>query len=217
MTNIIFCYNENENIFIPSLNISKIKFSNTFYSKKIEEDKEDKEDKKNKIVINYIDISYKKEDLIIQLPRQKLINIKKGSCVINITESFYKNFIEKLEEYIIETIYNNSEKWFSKSFSKNKIKSGLLSLVSHDNFLNLTLHDNTSFFNRHRKVIKIEDFVNKNCEIICLVKIANLQFINNKFSYNFVLEQGKVYYETILNDYSIIENVLPDEYYKSEN
>jgi len=221
----IFCYNEN--IFIPSLNISKIKFSNTFYSKKFQtntintdcvlgQSEASASQGSRQGTINYIDISYKKKDLIIQLPRQKLINIKQNNCIINISESFYKNFIEKLEDYIIKTIYYNSEKWFSKSFSKTKIKMGLITPVNNLN-LNLTLHDNTSFFDRHCKVIQIKDFINKECEIICLIKIANLQFINNKFTYNFVLEQGKVYYETFLNDYSIIENILSDEYYKSEN
>lgn len=205
----IYIYDENN--FIPSLDIYKINFSDTFYTKNI-----------NNFKIHYIDISYKMEDLVIQLSRKHLVNIIEQSCIIKIDLSFYNNVIKKLEEYIIDTIYKNSDKWFSKLFTKNKIKSGLISIIKSKDLnlheIQLTLTNNTKFFDRHSKNIKIEDFKDTECEIICLVKIANLQFINNKYSYNFELIQGKVFYDNNnFDNYSIIENVLPDEYYKSEH
>ena len=42
------------------------------------------------------------------------------------------------------------------------------------------------------------------CQCVCLIKIANLQFVQNKFSYDIVLKQAKV----------LIEEPLIEFYYR---
>jgi hypothetical protein len=63
------------------------------------------------------------------------------------------------------------------------------------------------YFNRYKTLIQREDIsTNSDIEIICLVRISNIQFLQNKFSYNIILEQAKVFMEERLIEYSIIDN-----------
>jgi hypothetical protein len=79
--------------------------------------------------------------------------------------------------------------------------------------LKISLTKNTMYFNRYKNIIQKEDIaqhaqhnLESDVEIIGLFKIANLQFLQNKFSYNIVLEQAKVFMDDRIIDYSIIDD-----------
>ena len=95
----------------------------------------------------------------------------------------------------------------------NKIINCLISPYNKSNecVLELISHKNTLFFNKYKNIIDQQDIINNikennPIELISLIKISNLQFLNNKFTYNIVLEQAKVFMEDRLVEYSIIDD-----------
>lgn len=194
-----------------SLNINKIRFIDIPYKKLCPE--ATTEFKKD-IYTHLIDMYYKNHPLIIQLPKYKIKNIFINKMIINVDNTLFQYLINPLEEYIIQTCHNNSEKWFNgKKFTMNKIMNSLVSPYNkNDNplepTLKLSLNKNTMYFNKYKTLINPDDItLETDVEIICLVKIANIQFLQNKFSYNIVLEQAKVFMEERILDYSIIDDL----------
>lgn len=198
-----------------SLDITKIRFSDTPYKKICPEATiEFKKD----IYTHFIDMYYKNQSLIIQLPKYKVKSIHNNKMVIIVDDTIFQYLISPLEEHIIQTTHNQSEKWFNgKKFTMNKIMSSIVSPYNkkkndgcnEEPTLKLSLNKNTMYFNKYKTLIQQEDINCDDVEIICLVKIANIQFLQNKFSYNIVLEQAKVFMDERLVEYSIIDD--PDD------
>lgn len=189
------------------LDISKIRFSDTPYKKLC---KEATLEFKKDTFTHFIDMYYKNNPLVIQLPKTKIKNIDNAKILIEINDEIITYLIKPLEEYIINSVHENSEKWFNgKKFTMNKIMNSLVSPLTKDSTksLKLTLTKNTMYFNRYKTMIQHDDIKlsNDDIDIICLVKIANIQFLQNKFSYNMVLEQAKVFMDERLVEYSIID------------
>jgi len=92
----------------------------------------------------------------------------------------------------------------------NKIINSLDSPYSKQhNTLKLSINNNTVYFNKYKNTIQKDNIIindNQSIDIICLVKIANLQFLNNKFTYTLQLQQAKVFMEEYLIKYSIIDD-----------
>lgn len=198
-----------------SLDISKIRFSDTSYKKLCHEATVEL---KKDIYTHFIDIYYKNHPVIIQLPKFKIKSIDNSKIVLYVDENIFPYLISPLEEHILQATHNNSEKWFNgKKFTMNKIMNSMVSPFnkhekegSKEPTLKLALNKNTMYFNRYKTLINQSDIVSsEDVELICLVKIANIQFLQNKFSYNIVLEQAKVFMEERLLDYSIIDD--PDD------
>lgn len=190
------------------LDISKIKFSDNPYKKLC---KEATLEFKKDTFTHFIDMYYKNNPLVIQLPKTKIKNIDNNKILIEINDEIITYLIKPLEEYIINSVHEHSEKWFNgKKFTMNKIMNSLVSPLIKDstNSLKLTLTKNTMYFNRYKTMIHHDDIKlsNDDIDIICLVKIANIQFLQNKFSYNMVLEQAKVFMDERLIEYSIIDD-----------
>lgn len=152
--------------------------------------------------------------IIIQLPKYKLhckLNDKlDDKLILELSDmQFNEYFIQPLEEYICKIIHKKSEKWFNgKKFTMNKITGSLVSpfkkIENGKCLLNLSITKNTTFFDRYKNKISTINF-DENTELITLIKLANVFFIKNKFSYNLILEQAKVFIEEKLIGYSIIE------------
>jgi hypothetical protein len=182
------------------IDINKIKFDKVPYEKYIEDSK----------TIHYIDISYNKSDLYMQIPKGKIISFDIENKIVSI-ETNINTFIKNLENLIVNTVYKYSTRWFNgKQFTINKIKNGLLSNLSK-NILHLTIDKLPSLYDQYKNIINIKDLQNLLMEnldinIVCIVKLLNLQFIDNKFTYNLVLEQAKIYKKESIKEYSIIES-----------
>jgi hypothetical protein len=195
-----------------SLDITKIRFSDTPYKKLCHEATVEL---KKDTYTHFIDIYYKNHPLIIQLPKYKIKSIDNNKMVIHVDDKIFQYLISPLEEHIIQATHNNSEKWFSgKKFTMNKIMNSIVSPFNKNEnestTLKLALNKNTMYFNRYKTLINQSDIIcSEDVELICLVKIANIQFLQNKFSYNIVLEQAKVFMEERLVEYSIIDD--PDD------
>lgn len=194
-----------------ALEVSKIKFSDTPYKKLCPE--ATKEFNKD-IFTHFIDMYYKNRSILIQLPKYKIKSIDENKIVLLVDNSIFQYLISPLEEHIIEHTHKNSEKWFNgKRFTTNKIMNSIVSPYNKnddEHTLKISLTKNTMYFNRYKNIIQKEDIAQNNLEsdveIIGLFKIANLQFLQNKFSYNIVLEQAKVFMDERLIDYSIIDD-----------
>lgn len=198
---------------LANFNINKIRFSDTPYLDK----------RCNKRII---DMYYKNNCIIFQLPRQKLKEIKENILTLELHNSDVNEYIIKpLEEHICEMVHKYSEKWFNgKHFTMNKIVNSLCSQIKKDsdnlnNFiLNLTLNKNTLVYNRYKTLIEL-DHVNVNLtshdnpdiELIPLIRLSHLEFFENKFTYNLTLEQAKVFMQEKLTCYSIIDT--PEDSY----
>lgn len=200
-----------------SLDITKIRFSDTPYKKLCPE--ATIEFKKDTFT-HFIDMYYKNHSLIIQLPKYKLKSLDATKMVIYVNDDIFQYLISPLEEHIIKSTHNLSEKWFNgKKFTMNKIMNSIISPfnkretengndASLKHTLKLSLNKNTMYFNRYKTIIQHEDIcTNSDIEIICLIKIANIQFLQNKFSYNIVLEQAKIFMDERLIEYSIIDDL----------
>lgn len=196
---------------LANFNINKIRFSDTPYL--------DKRGNNKRI----IDMYYKNNAIIFQLPRQKLHDIKENILTLRLPNSDINEYIIKpLEEHICEIVHKYSEKWFNgKHFTMNKIVNSLDSQIKKEhvhqmtnhpfNFiLNLTINKNTLIYNRYKTLIEL-DHVNlavredPDIELIPLIRLSHLEFFENKFTYNLVLEQAKVFMQEKLTGYSIID------------
>jgi hypothetical protein len=194
-----------------SLDITKVRFTDIPYKKLCQE--ATLEFKKD-IYTHFIDMYYKNQSLIIQLPKYKLKSIDNNKLVIIVDDTIFQYLISPLEEHIIQSTHNQSEKWFNgKKFTMNKIMNSIVSPFnkrktegSIEYTLKLSLNKHTTYFNKYKTLIHHHDI---NCdievEIICLIRIANIQFLQNKFSYNLILEQAKVFMDERLVEYSIID------------
>lgn len=159
--------------------------------------------------VYFIDMFYTNSIITIQLPKCKIYNIINENLILDINSTEISTFFISLEEYIINCIYNKSEKWFNgKQFTINKIKECLISPLSKDKkLLNLTLNDNTMLFDQYKNNIsKIS--IDNILEIVCLIEILNLQFLNNEFTYNISVKQVKTFDKekeiVIISEYSSI-------------
>lgn len=164
--------------------------------------------------VYYIDISYKRKPLYIQIPRFPLetVDISNNCLTLLINKSFYDNFILNLENYVVQSVYKNSEKWFcGKRFTMNKIVKCMVSIVdklSEDTYrLTINLGKNVKIYDKYKNSLELSDLqVNKMIETVCVLLVENLQFIDNMFVINVTLEQMKVYLDNRLVEYSIIDS-----------
>ena len=94
---------------LSNFNINKIRFSDTSY---LDQDQDQDLDKRcNKHII---DMYYKNNCIIFQLPRQKLHDIKENVLTLQLNNSDINEYIIKpLEEHICEMVHKYSEKWFN--------------------------------------------------------------------------------------------------------
>ena len=176
--------------------------------------------------VHFINIYYNDlSQLFIQLPKERIVNIDKQNKLLQI-EINSDVFINKIEDHIIKNVYNNSVKWFNKKLTIEMIKKSMVSNLNNANgrlILNLILNDEALFFDQYKNKILLDD----SCVYgVFIIKIANLQFIDNHFSYCITIEQGKLFKneQISLIDYSIIdesesgdENELEDEYFSGKN
>lgn len=197
---------------LSNFNINKIRFSDTPYLGF---------DKKNEGTASkhIIDMYYKNNCIIFQLPRQKLTGIKENILTIDVTSDINEYIIKPLEEHICEIVHKYSERWFNgKHFTMNKIVNSLNSQIkknvdnsnnfSHKYMLNLTINKNTLLYNRYKTLIELDNInlsEDPDIELITLIRLSHLEFFENKFTYNLVLEQAKVFMQEKLTCYSIID------------
>lgn len=180
-----------------NFDINKIKFCDTFYKKN------------NKHII---DMYYKNNYIIFQLPRQKLYNVNKDTITLELNDTAINEYIIKpLEEHICEMTHKYSERWFNGThFTMNKIVNSLDSRIKKVNgpfTLDLLINKNTLLYNRYKNSMELAqiNMNSSNIELTTLVRLSNLEFTGNKFTYSLILEQAKVYIDEYLLEYSIIE------------
>jgi hypothetical protein len=178
--------------------------------------------------ITFIDILYNKNPINIQLPECHIVffNVNKHSVKIQTDNNFVTSFIKPLEEYIVDNLYKHSQKLFrGKQFALNKLKTCLVSNVSDDNVINLTVNDSLKIYIGN-KLTSISKFQSMNqdykLQIIPILKLANLQFVDNRYTCNMILEQITIKPDQYLDEYSIYDNIsesstLDDEYYKNSD
>ena len=194
------------------IDISKINFDNRPYKKIKSINVIGQDDIVQNIVksIYYIDINYLGNPLYVQIPCFKLVNIIDDVVELVINKEFY-NFIRSLESYIIDIVHNKSESWFlGKKFTMNKIMNSLVSNVNRLNdeyYLSLLLSKNISLYDKYKNKISLEKLKTmKHVDVVCIVKVCDLQFIDNRFICNLVIEQAKIINEIQIVEYSIIES-----------
>lgn len=217
-----------------AIDINKIDFDNKPYKRVKKINVTNEESGCGFKSIHYVDISYLKGPLYIQLPCCKLKHMEDDIIELIIDLDLYK-FIKRLESYIVNKVYENSEVWFlGKIFTMNKIINSIVSNVNKDDdyYLTLVLSKNVMLYDSYKNVMTLEKFKelnnqrickeNKDFDVVCIIKISGLQFIDNKFICNLVIEQIKVIKDTKIDCYSIIEsesesetksNQLTDEYF----
>ncbi len=184
-----------------NINFNKIKFSSKPYKREIVVDSQIKS-------IYFIDINYYKKPLYIQLPKLSIVHLDNSKIQIKMYDYLYQKFIKQIEELVIDKVYNNSETWFNKRFTMNKIMKSLKTQIQYKNnefILELVYDKDTVFYNQYKKQIDIND-IKLPTDIICIIRIENLQFIDDKFTYTIFLEQAKIIENLRLKEYSILQN-----------
>lgn len=161
--------------------------------------------------IHILDLEYNKKnkikkDVLLILPKQKIIEIDKNKTYIKMEiNDDIERKIKELENYLKEIIYKNSILIFNgKKFSTDKINKGLVSNIrtkKEDNkyikYISLGVNKKTKFYeldkSGNRNLIldlnKILDNENDSGKMYCksVISIENLQFIDNIFTYNLVI------------------------------
>jgi len=131
--------------------------------------------------VYYADISYNNNCLYVKIPESeiKYIEIKNNDTYCYLRgKKFYSNFIEPLEQYIIHTLYTNSEKWFNgKRFSHEKISKCLVS----------------NMYDGYKLCITNKDKIQNGCDLY--IHLKELQFIDNRFTYNLILIDNNTFLE----------------------
>ena len=155
---------------------------------------------------------YYDEPLFIQTPKLRLSEITSDfEYIFEITESPEFIFvIRDIENRIKDLVHTNSTRWFdNKQFSKESIESRLISLVQNEHgktFLKIPFESkNLTFFNQFKNIISKEDLA-VNSILTLIIKFPSVSFSKLNFSYDFVIEQGKVYEDQSLQEYSIIDS-----------
>lgn len=110
-----------------------------------------------------------------------------------------KELCMNLEACIAKAVYKHSMDWFGKQFSEHKIKQCLVSNLRETSggVVLLSLSSSPIALGLHGTGI---------------VRIANLQFLDNKFTYNILLEE----FSNDKVDDAARSDVLEDEYYISD-
>lgn len=162
--------------------------------------------------IHFIDIFLNNTHILFQL-QSKIKEYDNNILSVELCSDTIINFVDKIENLIKDTVYKNSMKWFNKKFTKEKIESSLTSPLIN-NLLNINLSKSSIFFNKYKTIINplqdktcfaVEQTNIKDTDCIILIKLCNLQFVDNKFSYNLIVEQCKVLTENItLNECTIL-------------
>jgi hypothetical protein len=152
---------------------------------------------------NIIDIYYKNKPLYIQLPIYKIQTITESTLILIVDSIFINLLIKPLEQHVINYLYKNSEKIFGKNFTMNKIIHSIIPITfpesNEESTLNIKITNNSLY----KSLIELNE-CNSGDSIICLIKINSLQFIKNKFTIVFELQQAKILKEENLINYSII-------------
>lgn len=186
-------------------------------------------------LIHMIDLEYKKakkqkKDLLLIIPKQKLIeiNYKGGFIKIQINGEIEK-CIRELEMHLKKLIHENSELLFNgRKFTMEKINRGLVSNIKNLKPINkkdidirfiktisLCIDKNTKLYeiDKSGKRIEINNFNYKKWQsddiygdvyCKCVIKIENLQFVDNIFTYNLVTDLCEI--EKIYNYSYVIKN-----------
>lgn len=166
--------------------------------------------------IHFIDIFLNNTPILFQL-QSKIKEYDNNILSVELCSDTIINFVDKIENLIKDTVYKNSMKWFNKKFTKEKIESSFTSPLIN-NLLNINISKSSIFFNKYKTIIypiQSEPFQANPCfdvpltnikemDCIILIKLSNLQFVDNKFSYNLILEQCKVLTENIILNQCII-------------
>lgn len=161
-----------------------------------------------------IDAMYKAGPLYLQLPEATITEMRDRMLKLSISSSFYKSFIIPLEEHLVNVVHKHSQRWFNgKRFSRNKVLNGLQSPVvcnADVRTLSLCTERNASLFNQFKLPIS-QDFVEdavltieEPIAAVGIVRLSNLQFLNNSWTYHLVLEQARVNVPVTLGEYSIV-------------
>lgn len=195
-----------------TIDITKIRFSSKPYKREIMDNDRLKS-------VYFIDINYYKNPLYIQLPKLSIIKLDNFKILIKISDYVYQRFIKVIEECVIDKVYNNSERWFNgKRFTMNKIMNGLVTPVHYRNkeyILEIIYDKDTTFYNQYKSYINVDN-INLPIDGVCIIKLDNLQFVENKFTYNIFLEQAKIFENKRLKEYSILEKSISDKFDKNK-
>jgi hypothetical protein len=160
--------------------------------------------------------------IFIQLPRgvikkdiaSKVIKVEFSSTDLTLIKKY---LINPIEEDIKESVYKNSNNWFNKTFTFNKIDSSLMSKLGETS-IELIIDNNSKFYDQFDEKIKTPSF-NEDFQLsfLPIIKLTCLEFIGSKFTYHLVLEQGKVSIEKVLDSYAIKDDISTISSNCSEN
>lgn len=194
------------------INLNKIRFEDTPYKKtRVFYKKDSPTDALYKSVY-YIDVTYRGSGLYVQIPRLKIssINVHNRKVVLHATSDFYTRFLKKIDEYVIANAYDKSRVWFyGKHFTLNKIQNGFVSAYDRETgLLTLQIGHSCKWFDQYKNVIdynNLKEDVKNGSELVGIIEIPHLQFIDNCFCYNVVLQQAKIYVQPELHEYAICD------------
>ena len=166
------------------------------------------------------------KNLYIQLPKcctkQGIIRgSNKSQCELcySINEKNVIEFLENLEKYCIEEIYNNKELWFynSKNITFDDIEELMTPLIKTykhgKNFLikNLVKPDKLNIYDENENKIDIDEY-NISHEFLPLINISGVKFSNKNLTIEINLTQMLVLYPSDEFEKEILIKVNKNEY-----
>lgn len=118
-------------------------------------------------------IQQNSKDFVLQTPKVKIVSITDENIEIKITPEL-EGFIKKYDEYIINIVAENSNKWFSKELNKNKVSQIYKSSINFENNALFKVDDKINIYS-NEKELNIQD-VKEGMEVILLIHFSYLVF-----------------------------------------
>lgn len=118
-------------------------------------------------------IQQNSKDLVLQTPKVKIVSITDENIEITLTKEL-EDFIKKYDEYMINIVSDNSNKWFSKELNKIKVAQIYKSSINFQNNAVFKIDDKINIYSNDKE-LKLND-VNEGMEVILLIHFSYLVF-----------------------------------------
>jgi hypothetical protein len=124
-------------------------------------------------------VKYNNQTFVLQTSKFKIIEITDDSINVEINDGMV-SFLTQIDKHFIHILSDNSEEWFSKKYSKNKIaqiyKNSYIKDLDTENFtMNVKLSDNLQIYDHNKNILESKD-LQIGMTVILLISIPYLVF-----------------------------------------
>ena len=165
-------------------------------------------------------IKYLTDDLIIQTPKVYATKTPDGTLEVSIKSDSFYNFLGSFDEKIIDTLFSNSNDWFSKELTHDQCqeiykRSVHMPFKSTGNAKMFLKIQDTLIYRSDEPLDK--ECIRENEELICLIKCTQLIFYRSYCIPYWEAVQIKIKDKKLNISEYIIRDLETDNHYESDD